>query len=536
MNWWLIGGSLLYLGGSAAWKKYVNPPLPKGPPQRYVDLPRADEGAPIPIIYGQCRVRAPIIAWTGTPHFMSASSFFTLGDITIPASGDLYFLSMMLVLGMPFEGGTTKVLKMWQGEQRFKPYAGLGIPNLVDLPALVGDGGFEDDTRRALMQTMGGDQGSFAMGDVEFLNGGPTQQLVDPVTPYGAHTVAGRYMTVNNGTGPADLQGDQNGRFVPGYRQFASVFLYNKSFGGSEHWCIGPAPQVPAYSFEVSSYPAQGAGALTSYNGIGVDANPVDVIYDVLKAKLGRLGLDPNTQIDVQSFITAAVTCYSEGNGYSRSVEQEMTAAELIGEVLKQINGVVYLNQQTQQITIKLIRADYNPLTIQQINNDNCDSFHVEAVGWQDLPNKIRVTFNNRANDYAPDSVAVQDLASVTATGKVREERIDMPGVCDKTNAYKIAGRELAELSRPLMTATAMVARSFLRVNPGDAVRVTLSNPDVAGIVFRVVGVDRGTLTDGKIRLDLVQDSFDVWRDQTPTVKDWTTLIKNAIDNVVTLG
>ena len=133
-----------------------------------------------------------------------------------------------------------------------------------------------------------------------------------------------------------------------------------------------------------------------------------------------------------------------------------------------------------------------------------------------------------RFTDYAPDSVTAQDLASVTATGKVREETINMPGVCDRQNASNIAGRELGELSRPLMTATAMVARSFLRVNPGDPVRVTLNDPDIAGVVFRVVGVNRGQLADGKIRLDLVQDSFDVWRNGYPTVKDFGAHAKEA--------
>lgn len=514
MNWWLVGGSLIYLGGSWAWQKYINPPL-KEKAQGEVSLPRTDEGAVVPLLYGRCRVRAPILAWAGTPHFFSASSYFTLGDITIPASGDLYACSMMLVLGMGFEGGTNKVLKMWAGEMRLKPYAGLGIPNLVDLPALVGDGGFEDDTRACLLQTMGGDQGSFTMGKVEFLNGNANQQLVDPVTPYGAHTVAGRYMTVNNGTDALSLQGNQQGRFVPGYRGVMSVFLYNQ-FGGSAHWVIGAAPQSPQYSFEFSSYPAQSYGALTSYDGIGVDANPVDVIYDVLKGKLGRLGIDANTKIDVQSFITAAVTCYQEGNGYSRSVESEMTAEELIGEILTQINGVVFEDHATGLIKITLMRGNYNPPDLPVITNSNCSDFKITSTGWQDLPNKIRIVFNDRARDYQPNSVTAQDLASVAASGKVREEVIQMPGVCSIANANAIANRELAELSRPLMTASAMVSREFLRRNPGDLVRVVQSDPDISGVVFRIVGVDRGTLDNGQIRLDLVQDSFYVWRNQTP--------------------
>jgi hypothetical protein len=532
MNPWIVGGAVLYLGGSWVWRKYIEPPPPRVPPQGNVALPRTDEGAVIPLLYGKCRVRAPIVAWVGSPHFFTAESYFDLGDITIPASGDLYAVSMFLVLGMPFEGGTTRVHKMWAGEMRVKPFAGLGIPDLVDLPALEGNGNFEDNDRPCLLQTAGGDQGSFTMGYVEFLNGNENQFLCDPSASYGPSTVAGRYMTVNNGTGFDDLQGDQQGRFVPGFRGFASVFLYN-NFGGSAHWVIGPSPQIPSYSFEVTSYPS--TSRLTSLDGVGVDGNPIDAAYDILKGKLGRLGIDPN-KINVQSFIDAAVICYGEGNGYSRSVEQEMTAEQLLGEILMQVNGVIYEDLSTGLITIKLIRGDYNPLDLPEINKHNCEEFKVTSAGWQDLPNAIRIVYNDRLRDYQPNSVTAQDLASISASGKRREEVIEMPGVCDPDNAASIAGRTLAELSSPLMTATALVARSMLRVNPGSAVRVVRSNPDISGVVFRVTGVDRGTRADGMIRLDLVQDSFYVWRNQAPQPPDFTTHMDDVSDDVVTFG
>jgi hypothetical protein len=45
---------------------------------------------------------------------------------------------------------------------------------------------------------------------------------------------------------------------------------------------------------------------------------------------------------------------------------------------------------------------------------------------------------------------------------------------------------------------------------------VQWTDPDIANIVFRVAAVDRGTIDDGKIALDLLQDYFYVTRSQPP--------------------
>lgn len=513
---YLAAGAVLYLGGSYAWKRWIDPPGPRQPPQKDLGLPRTDEGAKIPLIYGKCRVRSPIIAWIGTPHFFSASSYFTNGDITGIATGDMYACSMFLVVGIPFPEGTQKIHRMWAGEMPLIKDDQSGfLTGIADLDDLTGDGGFEDNTRPCRLRTNGGDFGSFTQGKLEFLNGKASQQLVDPVT-FGPSTVAGRYMTVYQSAAASNLQGDIPGGRVPGYRGFLSVMLYNAN-ATSLHWALGPTPQIPQWSFEMSSYPAE-ASALTRFDRIGDEANPAAVIYDLLLSDVSKMGI-ASSRIDVQSFIDAAVTLYQEGHGYSRSIEHDAEAAELIGEILTQINAVMFEDATTATLKIRLIRNDYNPTTIPQITKDNCSRAYVTATGWTDVPNKVRIVFPNRDKDYQEDSVTAQNMASIVAEGmKIREEVISMPGVCTPALATEIAGRELAALSRPLQALRVLVDRSFLRINPGDAVKVTLSNPDISGLVFRVIHIDRGDLENGVISLELVQDVNFVWRGQPPKV------------------
>lgn len=513
---WLTAGAVLYLGGNYAWHRWVEPPPKRSPPQKDIGLPRLDEGANIPLVYGKCRVRSPIIAWIGTPHFFAAEDYFDLGDISGIATGDMYACSMFLVLGIPFPGGTQKIHRMWAGEMPLIKDDQSGfLAGIADLDDLTGDGGFEDNTRPCRLRTNGGDFGSFTQGKLEFLNGNASQELVDPTT-FGPSTVAGRYMTVYQSAAASDLQGDIPGGRVPGYRGFLSVMLYNAN-ATSLHWALGPTPQVPQFSFEVSSYPAADR-ALTSFDRIGDEANPAAVLYDIVLSEFGKMCI-PASRIDVQSFITAGVTLYQEQHGYSRSIEEDSTAEEIVGQILTQIGGLMFEDNATGKLMLRLLRSDYDVSEIPHITKDNSGNARPSAMGWVDLPNKVRVVFRNRDKDYQEDSATAQNLAAIVAEGmKIREEVIDMPGVCTLQLAETIAARELAALSRPLQAMRIMVHRSFIRLRYGDAVKVTLRLPDIAGLVFRVVGIDHGELGAGRIALNLVQDSFYVWRNQPPRV------------------
>lgn len=512
MNPWLVGASIVLYGGSLAWRKWIDPPPRQGPPTRDLSVPRTDEGAQIPLIYGRCRVRAPILAWVGKPHMFEAQPYFDFGNIEVPVTGNLYACSMFMVLGIPFKEGTNRVHRIWAGELALEKYEAPLFVN-HDLSELVGDGGFEGDVRWSLQWTDPPDTATLTMGYVEFFNGNASQQLVDPVT-LGPTTRAGQYMTVNDGlnTDETKLQGTVLPERVPGYRGFMSVLLYN-GHQGVKHWITGNAPNVPLYSFEASSYPTW-PRMLTIYDRIGDDANPIDVIWDILLTSRAKLGIDA-ARLDGASFVAAAVRCYQEGHGFSRSFEEDRTAAEILTEILEQVGGLIYEDTSTGLIRIKLIRADFDPTKIKKITRRNCDSFLPTSTGWSDLPNKIRVKFLNRAKDYQEDSVTAQNLGSVLVSG-AREVVITMLGVCTEELATSIAERELAELSRPLMTATAIGNRELADLNPGDPVMVEWTDPDVAGIVFRVTGANRGRLQSGKVELGLIQDTFYVWRKQAP--------------------
>ncbi len=485
---WQIAIEVGLLAADYIYHRLTEPGPPTQKPQE-ISLPITN-GSPA-LLFGKFRVRAPILAWAGLPSITGVPA-------DVYGGAFIYGCSMHFLIALGFTDGINTL-------DGYGPAGGARTP----LGIFIGEKKmwyFASDNSAGIETDATGTLASSVGGYVEFLDGDSSQTIVDTI---GGVTFLGRYMVAN---GDAVTQ-------IPGYRGYLGVFLHgdnNIPLGTSPPtaWNIGTATQLPAYSFEVASYPAT---FFSTTGNVGDDANPVDVIYDILCGTFGKLNISPSS-IDGPSFYQAAHTLDSENHGFSRSWEGMIAAQEMINEILRQIDATIYRDESTGKIKIKLIRADYDVGTIPMIQPGNCVELQSFAAGgWTDVPNKITVTYSNRADGYrdAQGSSASQGNA-VGQDGAVREIVLQMPGVTSEVLANTIAARELQARSRPLMKCRAIVNRSMLRVNPGDAVLLTWPEANISHIVMRVAAVGRGTRDDGKIALDLIQDYFYQWRRLPP--------------------
>lgn len=463
----------------------------KPTPVREMKLPHAEDGAPIAMIYGRCRVRTPILAWHGIPRSAVGSVGNGSQDVD-----RIYLMDMFLVLGLAMNDGNgdSDVHGMWAGDVQFDWLDTDATHALAEQPRSI-------DTATNLPVNI------FHGGSVEIFDGDPAQELTD-ATGAAVTDIAGSMLTNSD---PAVAGTD-----VPGYRGYISVGLFA---GGGFWWSLGANASPPAYSFEASSYEdGDNYPAVGIYARIGYDLNPINALYDFLKGKHGKAGIDPTTYIDSASFAVAATTLYSESHGYSRCIDRSAPLDKHITELLEQIDAALYADEKDSKYKIKLIRNDYSIPDLPHITKDNCvDLINFSIGGWTGLTNKVRLVYSNRDRGYNDDSAVAHNTANAAGQdGLVNETVISMPGVTVTALAERLARRELAARSRPVMKCRAIVTREFIRVNPGDAVLCTWSDPDISRIVFRVAAVDRGTLENGKVALDLIQDYFYSYRSAPP--------------------
>ncbi|RPH65007.1 MAG: hypothetical protein EHM89_00260 [Acidobacteria bacterium] len=475
----LTGLAIGFMAGQYIYHRWIEE-KPHRPRPRSLDIPNVDAGLPVPLIYGRCRVRNPIPVWCGTP---GAVDDYTA--VNYPLGSSAYCMNMLFVVGIPFDDGKgeTKLCGMWAGEKKFAGLNPLGASVETDVISEI-SGSFGRD--------------GLVGSRIVYFDGNSSQDALDPWLD--------TYIT--------NVTPDT----IPGYRGYVTVLLFSNDDTTADRWLHGASPTIPAYSFEVFSYRTGGGyPASYPYERVGDESNVMNVLYDLLRAKFGKLGYD-SSLIDIASFQAAAATLSSESHGYSRCIDSAEEADEHVMEILKQIDATLYEDASDGLIKIKLIRNDYDPNTIPHIHKDNgCELRGFAMGGWTSIVNKVRLVYTNRERDYQDDSETAQSPANaVGQDGQVNEEVISMPGVCTPALAAEMAARELAARSRPLMKCTAIVDRSFISVNPGDAVKVTWNKPDIAGIVFRVARVNRGTLENGAVELDLIQDYFYVFRGRIP--------------------
>lgn len=448
----------------------VTDPGPPSPRDR-IEGPQT-AGAAMPLFYGRCLIRNPVIAWYGNQTAVQRSSQ--------PDGAFDYTIQIVFVLGIPFFDGLTYLQNIYMGDLKLGKIfpddqaSTLGNPN----PSLL----FADNSL-----AVGVDSPELtSMLEAEFGDGNSAQTTVGSSTA-GAIALSGVDPTS-----------------IPGFRGFATLYAKIERYN----------PSLPALAVEVSSYPSllalpSSPGTLTD------DPNPVDVLYDLHVAPM-NLGMDP-ALIDLASWQAAAQTLKDEQHGYSRCWSDRPEAPSAIGDVLRQVDGAIDEDPSTGKLRLKLIRADFDPTAIPRITAENCERIeNFAAGGWSEVVNKLRVIFTDAENGYREGSATADNQANAFGQDGLEHEMVlQFPGCNTQELADALAARELSARSRPIAKFRAIVDRSFWRTMAGDPIAVTWPEYNISGRIFRVAAVSRGTAEDNTMALDLIEDFFYTHRFET---------------------
>lgn len=443
-------------------------------------LPTATEGRVVPVLWGTVKVTGPNVVWYGDFHQVPIkqkvkSGMFSSKKIII---GYKYKMGMQFAL---CRGGTSPVdemLRFWIGEKL------IHTGSLVD-----GDTHLVDEPNA----NNGLDYGSGEYGVFRFHAGSMSQS---PNAYLAAFQSVGGVSPAYLGTCMVVWEGGQ----------------------------VGNQPSLKPYSFEIRRIP-NGLGLAIPGVNSGNDANPMNVIYELLTNTEWGSG-QPSGDIDTANFIEAAELLETEGNGFSLLLDSETPAQDLLRMIEQQIDGVLNIDPTTGKFRMTLARGGYTLSAKQPIDETNILSVDKYTRGaWDDTINQVFVNFSSRALEYNTTYAQAQDGANMRLQGNrlVTLEQT-YPGVKDPALANAIAWRTLRTAAYPLVRAQVTCDRSLSGVSPGDVLRWSSEELGFTDLPMRVSRADRGTLTDGKVVLELVQDVFvhDAGSFAAPGGTSWT--------------
>lgn len=427
------------------------------------NFPRSDEGAPIIRLLGKGMIRGPNSLWYGDfearPIVEKVRvSLFKKMRVVV---GHEYFIG--LDLGLSIGPITLHRIVANEDKTLFEGNLTTSVLNQALTPLDIG----------------GYKKGGTISGTFSFYSGTATEARDDYV-----HSKL-----------PAELQ-----PLLPNYRGLGRV-VFNRI-------AVGEAPNLPQLGFVASCLPDPlGLGAKNSY---GEGINPSSALYTIFSAKFGGLGMN-GTNLNAASFIAAANTLFDEGHAMTLVAAQSDAAKEFVDEILRQIDAVIYEDAATRETGIKLIRADYDPDTIPHFGADETlEVVSYDRGFWGVTHNEVRVNYTSPDRNYQTATAFAQDPAAIGRAGKVKPVELSFPMCVQAEIAQAIAQRELRERTTPLIKTRVIFNRTAAKLRAGDVFKWSFPERGIANLILRIERIDHGTLEDGRIAIDAVQDVYGV--------------------------
>ena len=211
-----------------------------------------------------------------------------------------------------------------------------------------------------------------------------------------------------NNPNPTAYMASHHPSIAVGYRDMA--YLYGFVFLGEN------SASVPSYQFEIQ-------GLLRS-SGDGTDANPADVIIDLLD-RLGYAGYADSASFEnYRQYCTGADLLISTP---ADAFTNQKKCQEVIKEILTITNAYMFWSVDRFKIVPRDDRArgSWRPDTIiryqltpkQMATQENGSCVLYERKDSSEVYNRFGVSFTNRANNYEVETVFYEDTADISATG-----------------------------------------------------------------------------------------------------------------------
>jgi hypothetical protein len=241
----------------------------------------------------------------------------------------------------------------------------------------------------------------------------------------------------------------------------------------------------------------------------GDDSNPACLLHELLTDALFGMGI-PDDAIDLDSFRAAGETLHAEGLGMSLSVPDTATALDLIQEIMRHVDGVLFTDPETGRQMLNLIRDDVAPADMPVIDQTSAKWVRLVRMAQEQVTNVVKVSYTDRARAFTQRISQIQNLAQVQLLGRGETDTVDFSALTSDANARIQGERYLRSVSYPLARLEITADRSSWRLRPGQAFVLNWAPLGIAGMVCRVTRIRTGEIRDGAVGIEAVEDVYNL--------------------------
>jgi hypothetical protein len=215
--------------------------------------------------------------------------------------------------------------------------------------------------------------------------------------------------------------------------------------------------------------------------------------------------------------------------------DRSAPARDLILEILKHIDAMIYVEPTTGLLVLRLVRFDYDVEDLPVLDNGNATLTSFSRPSWSEIKNTVRVSYVDRAENFIEKITQAQELAAIAIQGgEVSVQDLQFRGLSTAANAQKAAARALIALGYALASVTLEVDRAAWTLRPGGVFILNWPALGIEGLVCRVVRIATGRLDAGKITVEAMEDIFAVsWAAYTaPPASGWEDPACGVVPNL----
>ena len=444
-------------------------------------FPTADASRVIPIFFGTCKMQGPNVVWFGDLTIITLKKKVKTG----------WFSSKRIVTGYNYYLGVQLVYAYGEADE------------FIELR-------IDDKVAPITSKTFTGDVCSF------YINAPTILDNDDP--PNGVKGNCKLYKGTFTQPPNLYLSSVWNEPDMSAFRPLLHLVM--------EKCYLGNTDTPPPISIIARRCPNQ-LGLTGGRHNVNGDSNIACAVYEVMTNKLWGMKI-PEDKIDKDSFIACGDRLAEEGIGISMLVQTAMLGRDLVAEMLRHADAVVYADPVTGLYTMTLAREipsyEQDELLIVDDSNILPDTFEFSRSSWEMTKNTIIVQYTDRTT-FETTPVQYQDLANIDVRGgMVDSEEFSYLGFSNSTAAMNTAARVSKMKASPLVSAKMSLNRIGYQLRPGSAFWLRKPNRGLANVLMRVIEINYGTLDDPAIKITAMEDIFAVNAVAyvPPDPSDWT--------------
>ncbi|HEX2243011.1 MAG TPA: DUF2793 domain-containing protein [Gammaproteobacteria bacterium] len=282
---------------------------------------------------------------------------------------------------------------------------------------------------------------------------------------------------------------------------------------------IGQQPRVLLMTFDIERttagwqdnapwYPERLEISRDAKNGYSAykEMNPAHILYETLTNKRWGMGADI-ALIDDASFRAAADQLYNEAFGMSIEWAAEQTIGQFVDRVCDHIRGGVRFNESVGKFQLVLFRADYVVENLPVYTPANSKLLRYAASGNIERVNRVDLTYTD-TKLFKPTVITAQDQGAQLSQQADIPIPVNREGITDLDTAKLVLGWEMHARVAPLSTIAIEVDRRARGLGFSGVFVYTEPEHHSTPRVYRATKVQNNPLDKNTIIIEAAADIF----------------------------